>query len=80
MLCLYGGERWQERITCLQERPCAASGLDPQTVSGLSSVEDLTAGASHACAIDTNGSIRCWGDDAYAQLGDQKQTRAAGPQ
>jgi cysteine-rich repeat protein len=42
----------------------------PLPVDGLSSVKDLTGGAENACAIDTSGGIKCWGDDSYGQLGD----------
>ncbi len=43
----------------------------PLVVDGLSSVKDLSGGAQNACAVDTSGGIKCWGDDTYAQLGDQ---------
>lgn len=36
-------------------------------VGGL--VQDITAGASHTCALLTTGKVRCWGQGAYGQLG-----------
>jgi hypothetical protein len=30
----------------------------------------VSAGSYHTCAIDTNGSLWCWGDNWYGQLGD----------
>lgn len=43
----------------------------PVTVTGLSSVKDVSVGSTNVCAIDTSGGVKCWGDDTYAQLGDQ---------
>ena len=45
--------------------------LAPQPVFGLSAgVASLTTGSHHACAITTAGGARCWGRNAYGQLGD----------
>src|SRR5690349_18893264 len=30
---------------------------------------DLTAGSEHTCARQYNGSVFCWGDDEYAEIG-----------
>lgn len=30
----------------------------------------MTAGAYHACALRADGTVRCWGSNAYGQLGD----------
>jgi len=32
-------------------------------------VRQLAAGAHHTCALLTNGAVRCWGFNAYGQLG-----------
>ena len=46
----------------------------PVAVSGLSSgVTQITAGASHACAINASGGVVCWGIDLNYQLGDGLQ-------
>ena len=49
----------------------SSSSTAPVNVSGLSSgVTSLTAGANHACAVDSGGAAKCWGYNAYNQLGD----------
>lgn len=37
-------------------------------------VEGLAAGATHSCAILDDGTLRCWGGNAYGQLGDPSFT------
>src|SRR5690348_4927192 len=36
-------------------------------------------GASHACAVGTDGIVRCWGDDTDGQLGDGTTTQSTQP-
>jgi alpha-tubulin suppressor-like RCC1 family protein len=38
------------------------------SIGGVASA--ITAGSGHTCAAQTNGDVRCWGDDAFGQLGD----------
>jgi len=33
------------------------------------SVQQLSAGNAHVCALMSDGSVRCWGDDTHGQLG-----------
>ena len=52
-----------------------ASQLTPVDVSGLGSgVTAHTAGEEHACALVTGGTLRCWGNNEWGQLGDGTQT------
>jgi alpha-tubulin suppressor-like RCC1 family protein len=44
--------------------------LDPAPVPGLSGVESISVGFTHTCARHISGSISCWGENTYGQLGD----------
>ena len=48
----------------------SASRPDPQPVMGLAGVVQLSTGEGHACALDFNGVVYCWGANARGQLGD----------
>jgi alpha-tubulin suppressor-like RCC1 family protein len=48
----------------------ALSQAFPVPVSGLESgVQAVNAGSDHACALTAGGAVRCWGSNAYGQLG-----------
>ena len=54
---------------------------EPAQVSGLGSgVREISAGDRHSCAVTTNGSVRCWGDNSLGQLGDGSTTDHSTPE
>jgi alpha-tubulin suppressor-like RCC1 family protein len=47
-----------------------ATSLNAVTVNGLSSAVGVSAGnGAHACAVDAQGSVECWGSNTNGQLG-----------
>ncbi len=42
----------------------------PQAVPGLAQVSQLSVGDNFACVLIAGGTVRCWGYNAYGQLGD----------
>jgi alpha-tubulin suppressor-like RCC1 family protein len=51
----------------------------PAPVAELSSVTQLVAGASHTCALQTDGTAHCWGQNLQGQLGDGTRTNRSSP-
>jgi alpha-tubulin suppressor-like RCC1 family protein len=43
--------------------------LNPVTVNGLTGAVALAAGYGHACALLSNATLRCWGENREGQLG-----------
>ncbi len=53
---------------CDDGNDAIADGCEPGTCR-ISRVVQLALGTSHTCALLTGGHVRCWGDNAYNQLG-----------
>jgi alpha-tubulin suppressor-like RCC1 family protein len=62
--------------TCTAGGTYGCSSL-PVVVTGLSGVTAITAGHGHTCALFSGGTVECWGDNAYGELGNGSCT---GPQ
>lgn len=59
------------------------TGLDagvatPQAVA-LAGVLQVAAGGNHTCALLSGGTVQCWGDNLFGQLGDGSQNKSATP-
>jgi alpha-tubulin suppressor-like RCC1 family protein len=46
----------------------------PVTTPAAGGWADVTAGGNHSCAIRANGTLWCWGDNTYGELGIGNQT------
>ncbi|MFZ5889585.1 MAG: RCC1 domain-containing protein [Myxococcota bacterium] len=58
----------------------SASSFTPVSVPGLSGVASLDCGSDgHCCAVLNDGSLRCWGNNQYGQLGDGTTTNRLAP-
>jgi alpha-tubulin suppressor-like RCC1 family protein len=55
------------------------SSASPVTVTGMANVTLVTVGDHHSCAAQSDGTLWCWGDNTYGQLGIGSNTPSAIP-
>ena len=48
-----------------------SSSLAPEGVAGITDATAIAAGSGHSCALHQDGTISCWGNNQYGQLGDE---------
>jgi alpha-tubulin suppressor-like RCC1 family protein len=51
----------------------------PVLVSNLSDAVEISTGLSHACALLADGTVKCWGNGGYGQVGDGTRHIATTP-
>ncbi|MCW3782545.1 RCC1 domain-containing protein [Defluviimonas salinarum] len=52
----------------------------PLTVAGTGVVADVSSGTNHVCVLQTNGNVRCWGDNSRGQVGNGSTVNTWVPQ
>lgn len=57
----------------------SSSNHSPLAVEGLSEVIEVTAGGNHGCAVLDGGSVSCWGNNFYGQLGNSSDVGTNSP-
>ncbi|WGZ95560.1 MAG: hypothetical protein QJT81_06120 [Candidatus Thiothrix putei] len=76
-----------ETVKCWGRNPSGQLGdgtttqrITPVSVQGLTDVLSLSVGSDHACAVTRdNGAVKCWGQNAYGQLGNGTKTNSNVP-
>ena len=53
--------------------------LTPAAVSGISTATAITAGYYHTCALLSNSTVKCWGNNTEGQLGDGTSYNSSTP-
>jgi alpha-tubulin suppressor-like RCC1 family protein len=83
--CLLGGDG---TVRCWGENTAGQIGngntlvnpvLEPTLVSGISNAVEIAAGATHACALLADKTMKCWGNGVDGQLGDGLQVASSTP-
>ena len=57
----------------------SANSSTPVDVVGLKDVKSISTGDYHVCAVKTGGTVACWGNNGFGQVGDGTQTLQKSP-
>jgi alpha-tubulin suppressor-like RCC1 family protein len=60
---------WNDFFQLGNDPPATNASSTPVTVNGITNPAVLAPGAEHSCVVLTDGSMRCWGDNGFAQHG-----------
>jgi alpha-tubulin suppressor-like RCC1 family protein len=71
------GDNWSGQLG-IGSRDGDGHGL-PTAVTGISTATDVAINSDHACAVLSNGSVRCWGRNDSGQLGNGATTDSFTP-
>lgn len=63
----------------LGNAPTTGGSSTPVNVLYLSEVTAISSGADHTCALTSSGGVKCWGWNAYGQLGNNSTTNRTTP-
>jgi alpha-tubulin suppressor-like RCC1 family protein len=65
--------------TCLTDAGFFSCSMVPVPVGGGLTFEKLAGGGAHTCALTSDGTAYCWGNNGYGQLGDNSTTSQSAP-
>jgi alpha-tubulin suppressor-like RCC1 family protein len=59
---------WGEQLQFINDRGALATGSQttPRVFPGLGQITDIALGSNHACAVQTDRQLRCWGNGGFA--------------
>ena len=60
--------------------PKAEQPRGPRKIPGVEKVRQLVGGSWHLCALQEDGSVRCWGGNGWGQLGRPNQPESLTPE
>ncbi len=69
-----GGTKETGGTTGTGGTPSTGGSTNPKLVA-----KSITAGYRHTCAVLSGGSVQCWGDNEFGQLGDGSTTNSSTP-
>lgn len=61
---------WHSRLGCVIAFSVTVGALVVGSAGAVSAVApQVSAGFEHTCGVKTGGTVACWGDNTYGQLG-----------